>query len=332
LTAATDELLNRVRSRVARSRKLPYWLRYALARSDGHRALTRVRSLAEAELKLDEASAFPTEAERIEFLAQHYLVPDGGFDHPEDPFSDDYREWAHELWSRISGRTEAYDPAAHELSGYQDEVDMRSPPPYNIESGELLGDTLICWGFLVRTLDLKPGQSVLEYGPGSGQILLQFARMGVRAAGVDIDPVQVAFIREQGKRLGLDIRVRVGQFGDTIEPGERYDAVIFFEAFHHALDHVALVERLHEVVTEDGALVIAADVVVDLTNRYWPVMPFPWGPRVDLLSVRAMRTHGWMELGFREEYFLELMERSGWAVTRHDCPQTIRGMLWLARH
>jgi SAM-dependent methyltransferase len=79
---------------------------------------------------------------------------------------------------------------------------MRSPPPYNIESGQLLGDMLICWGFLLRTLDLKPGQSVLEYGPGSGQILLQFARMGVRAAGVDIDPVQTRFIREQGNGSG----------------------------------------------------------------------------------------------------------------------------------
>ena len=36
----------------------------------------------------------------------------------------------------------------------------------------------------------KTRARVLEYGPGSGQLLLQFARMGVRAAGVDIDPVQ----------------------------------------------------------------------------------------------------------------------------------------------
>jgi SAM-dependent methyltransferase len=281
---------------------------------------------------LAEAAALPTEGERIDFLCNHYLDLEEEFHWPADPFSDAYREWALEFWSRVSGRGDPYDPATHELSGYQEEVDMSSPPPYNIESGWLLGDMLICWGFLLRTLDLKPGQSVLEYGPGSGQILLQFARMGVRAAGVDIDPVQTQFIRDQGARLGLDIRARVGEFGETIEPGERYDAVVFFEAFHHAFDHIALLERLHEVVADDGMLVIAADVVIDLANPFRPAVPFPWGPRLDLLSVRAMRTHGWMELGFQEEYFLELLRRTDWEVTRHDCPQTERGTVWLARN
>lgn len=305
-------------------------MKSVVAQAAGSSPLTPLRSFEEVERKLEDAAALPTEGERIDFLCNHYLDPANGFDQPADPFSDDYRKWAHELWSRLSGRREQYDPAAHELSGYQNEVDMRSPPPYNIESGHLLGDTLICWGFLLRTLDLKPGQSVLEYGPGSGQILLQFARMGVRAAGVDIDPVQTRFIREQGERLGLDIRARVGEFGDTIEPGERYDAVVFFEAFHHAFDHIALVQRLHDVVADDGMLVIAADVVLDQANPFRPVVPFPWGPRLDLLSLRAMRTHGWMELGFQEEYFLELLGRAGWAVTRHDCPQTDRGTLWVA--
>jgi 2-polyprenyl-3-methyl-5-hydroxy-6-metoxy-1,4-benzoquinol methylase len=322
--------LTRLRSRLARSARLPHPLKSVVTQAAGSSPLTPLRSFEEVERKLEDAAALPTEGERIDFLCNHYLDPTNGFDQPADPFSDDYRKWAHELWSRLSGRREQYDPAAHELSGYQNEVDMRSPPPYNIESGHLLGDTLICWGFLLRTLDLKPGQSVLEYGPGSGQILLQFARMGVRAAGVDIDPVQTRFIREQGERLGLDIRTRVGEFGDTIEPGERYDAVVFFEAFHHAFDHIALVQRLHHVVADDGMLVIAADVVLDQANPFRPVVPFPWGPRLDLLSLRAMRTHGWMELGFQEEYFLELLGRAGWAVTRHDCPQTDRGTLWVA--
>jgi 2-polyprenyl-3-methyl-5-hydroxy-6-metoxy-1,4-benzoquinol methylase len=324
--------LTRLGSRLLRSGTLPSSVKSVVARALGTSWPTPLQSFEEVERKLEEAAALPTEGDRVDFLSNHYFDPENGFDQPADPFSDDYREWAHELWSRLSGRREQYDPAAHELSGYQEEVDMRSPPPYNIGSGHLLGEILICWGFLLRTLDLKPGQSVLEYGPGSGQILLQFARMGARAAGIDIDPVQTRFIREQGERLGLNIRARVGEFGDTVEPGERYDAVVFFEAFHHAFDHVALVERLHDVVADDGMLVIAADVVLDKANPFRPAVPFPWGPRLDLLSLRAMRTHGWMELGFQEEYFLALLERAGWAVTRHDCPQTSRGTLWVARH
>ena len=280
---------------------------------------------------LEDAAALPLENERIDFLCNHYVELNDGFTWPADPFSDVYRAWALELWSDLSGRHEPYVPARHELSGYYEEVDMQSPPPYNIGSGQLLGDMLICWGFLLRTLDLKAGQSVLEYGPGSGQILLHLARMGVQASAVDIDPVQTRFIREQGERFGLNIRARVGEFGETIEPGERYDAIVFFEAFHHAFHHVALLERLHDVIATDGVLAIAADVVIDSASPFRPVVPFPWGPRLDLLSVRAMRVHGWMELGFQEEYFLELLPRTGWRVTRHDCPQTERGTVWLAR-
>jgi hypothetical protein len=95
-----------------------------------------------------------------------------------------------------------------------------APPPYNVGSGELLGDLLICWGFLMKALDLKPGQSILEYGPGSGQILVNFARMGVRAAGIDIDGPQVAVIEEQGRLLGgLELRAKVRQFGEPFRPG-----------------------------------------------------------------------------------------------------------------
>jgi hypothetical protein len=35
-----------------------------------------------------------------------------------------------------------------------------------------------------------------------------------------------------------------------------------------------------------------------------------------------MRTHGWMELGFQEEYFVKLMHRAGWVLKKHLCPLT----------
>src|SRR5262249_8440418 len=188
-----------------------------------------------------------------------------------------------------------------------------------------------CWGFIMRTLDLKPGMSLLEYGPGTGQILLHFARMGVPASGIDIDPVQVRFILEQSRRLNLDIRAKVGQFGDTIEPNEKYDAVLFFEAFHHSLNHIALVDRLHEIVNDDGVFAVAGEPILAHNNHFRPVVPFPWGPRLDLLSQRAARVHGWMELGFQEEYFVKLMHRAGWIVTKHHCPATDLATMYVSR-
>jgi 2-polyprenyl-3-methyl-5-hydroxy-6-metoxy-1,4-benzoquinol methylase len=289
-----------------------------------------VRSFEELDRKLTEAAALPTEDERLPFLCNHHLAIDH-FSFPPDPFGADYRRRVIELWSRLSGRP-AYSPDDHEKSGYGLQMDVKSPPPFNIQSPRVLGDMLIAWGFIIRTLDLKPGQSLLEYGPGSGQILLNAARMGIRAAGIDIDEPQVRVIREQASRLGgLDVRAKVGYFGDTFEPGEKFDAVLFFESFHHALDHIALVDRLHEVVADDGVFVLAGEPIMDQANPFRVAVPFPWGPRLDLLSLRAMRVHGWMELGFQEEYFLRLLARGGWLARKVPCPLTPTGILYVAR-
>lgn len=139
--ASSRLFLTRVGSRLLRSATLSSSAKSAVARALGTSWPIPLRSLEEVERKLEEAAALPTDGERVEFLSNHYFDRENGFDRPAGPFSDDYREWAHELWSRLSRRREQYDPAAHELSGYQEEVDMRSPPPYNIGSGHLLGES-----------------------------------------------------------------------------------------------------------------------------------------------------------------------------------------------
>ena len=45
-------------------------------------------------------------------------------------------------------------------------------------------------------------------------------------------------------------------------------------------------------------------------------MPYPWGPRLDGESLRAIRRFGWMEVGFDEAYLFELLERVGFAWER----------------
>ena len=43
------------------------------------------------------------------------------------------------------------------------------------------------FGAVLKVLDVRAGQSVLEYGPGDGQISLALARMGCRVTAVDIE-------------------------------------------------------------------------------------------------------------------------------------------------
>ncbi len=49
-----------------------------------------------------------------------------------------------------------------------------------------------------------------------------------------------------------------------------------------------------------------------------PIAPmgYPWGLRLDGYSLWSTRTHGWLELGFDETYFAEILARTGWRATR----------------
>src|SRR6202035_1985719 len=80
------------------------------------------------------------------------------------------------------------------------------------------------------------------------------------------------------------------------------------ESFHHCADHLAMLRHLHDIVRPGGAVLFAAEPVQRLD--------YPWGPRLDGLSVWASRTYGWLELGFDTGDFDRALGPAGWAGPR----------------
>lgn len=113
--------------------------------------------------------------------------------------------------------------------------------------------------------------------------------------------------------------------------GAKFDLVMFFETFHHALDHQDLMKSLHDVVADNGRILFAGEPIVPAEGYWAPIIPFPWGLRLDALSLSAVKNYGWMELGFQEAYFLELMRRTGWEVTKFESQTNGRASGYLAR-
>ncbi len=127
------------------------------------------------------------------------------------------------------------------------------------------------------------------------------------ATGLDVTAVEVDenfchLVAERGHGPG---RLDVEQADMlTFFAGERYDAAVFYESFHHCADHLTMLRHLHGIVRPEGAVFFAAEPVQRLE--------YPWGPRLDGLSVWSSRTHGWLELGFDERYFFAALTRTGW--------------------
>jgi SAM-dependent methyltransferase len=292
--------------------------------------LQAVSTIADVDAVIQTTNAMAEEEDRIKVLCDHFYRADDAPAPPLDPFSEDYRRFVLDVWGMLSRRPE-YNPKTCEASPFLIEFDnVFRLSPYSYGSAEMLGEFLITYGFIIKTMRLKAGTRVLEYGAGNAQILLQLARMGCEVTAIDIEPRYVDLINEQARIMQLPVRALVGTFDDD-PPVGLYDAVLFFESFHHALDHASLIRRLSAHVKESGILAFSGEPIIPADSYWRPTIPYPWGPRLDLLSLRATKAYGWLELGFQEEYFNAMLARYGWNVTKHPCVLTGRADTWIAR-
>ncbi len=265
-----------------------------------------VRTVEEADAMLahfDEAFATSDDAAR-EAFRQYHMVLDA--DLPDDPFSPEYRQRILDLYEWMHGKP--YAPT-NEVTELDIDSALRTPVPYLTRSTATVGQHLMIVGHAIRSMDLPPDSKVLEFGPGWGNIAEALSRMGHEMTVVDIEPHFLELIRRRIELAGRSITTVQGDFGTVTELEEQFDAVVFFECFHHCLDHVQLLQELQRVVKPGGRIYLAAEPVND-------AFPFPWGPRLDGESVWAIRRNGWLELGFQERYLFDALERTGWEGRR----------------
>src|SRR6185503_10781966 len=61
-------------------------------------------------------------------------------------------------------------------------------------------------------LDLKPGQTLLDVGSGDGRVLLEAARRGYCAVGIELSPVLVIIARIRTWKYRKQVRVLWGNY------------------------------------------------------------------------------------------------------------------------
>jgi len=243
-------------------------------------------------------------------------------DFPADPYSPEYAAAQMQMYSALSGRT-AYDPWINEHSSFDLGQAKWSPFPYFTHSPTTVGDQLIAQGFLIRAMNLRPGARVIEFGPGWGNITLHLAQMGYRVTAVEIEKDFVELIRSRASTLGVEVNL-VNQDMLLFQPSEQYDAALFFESFHHCVDHLRLLRNLGIMIAPDGLIAFASEPIGDY--------PYPWGfVRSDGLTLWSIRRFGWFELGFDSSYFLRTLLLFGWLPRRHTSDVTPMADVIIAR-
>lgn len=287
------------------------------AAPQGPRVITTLDELDEALRTLDQAAAVSDDELRRGFTRFHMQFP---LQLPTDPDSPAYRDAQFRLYEWLHGKPYA---VTNEVSHFDVPAAAARPFPFYTESPQTVGNHIISIGHLIRTLNLPPKSTILEFGPGWGNTTLWLARMGYRVTAVDIEKNFIDLIRERARRKQLEVEALQGDFSMLHRFDRQFDAVLFFECFHHCSDHQALVAGLDRVIAPGGRAVFAAEPITD-------AFPIPWGLRLDGESLWAIRKHGWLELGFQESYFRGLMARHGWELAKSVCTETPWGVIFTA--
>jgi SAM-dependent methyltransferase len=228
-------------------------------------------------------------------------------DMPADPFAPGYRARVLAMYEHLSGRT--YDPS-NEVTQFDVAAAAERPFPHATGSAVVTGDHLLLVGQLVRALDdLPAGASVLDCGAGWGNSTIELAKIGYRVTALEVEPRFQQLIRERAGREGVDVEVAGGDFLTVLDElaaaGRTFDAVVFFESFHHCDDPARLLALVDRVMAPKGRTLFASEPV-------FADFPVPWGVRLDGESLWAIRHNGWLELGFRTDFFHEMARRQGW--------------------
>jgi SAM-dependent methyltransferase len=129
---------------------------------------------------------------------------------------------------------------------------------------------------------------------------------------VEVNKPSIALMQYRAGLHGRTIRTAeldMVEFARTT--GEKFDAALFLECFHHCHDHLGLIANLDRFIKDDGVVYFADEPIVPARS---PTQPYPWGLRMDGNSLYYTRRWGWLEMGFQEGYFREALRRAGWKV------------------
>ncbi len=153
----------------------------------------------------------------------------------------------------------------------------QSGPPIrkgDLETGEISGtarrcETEILRAWFAEALDYAgaDGLTVLDVGCGQGIDLIEYARAGATAFGIDLTPRHVELAAEHLARAGLAADVRLGDAEFMPYPDNTFDRVSSNGVLHHTPDMPGALREIRRVLKPGGS----ARVIVynRMSYHYW---------------------------------------------------------------
>ena len=135
---------------------------------------------------------------------------------------------------------------------------------------------------IVKKLDIKQGQRVLEVGCGWGGMAFEIAKQkGCEVTGISLSKNQINYCRKKSKELGLDNQVNF-ELADYREINGKYDRIYSVGMFEHVGKkfYKAFFESMNNLLKNDGIFLLHTIGVVDKPsppNKFINKYIFPGG-------------------------------------------------------
>ena len=113
-------------------------------------------------------------------------------------------------------------------------------------------DAEVDW--LVETLDLSPGDAVVDFGCGPGLYAERLADRGLEVTGLDASERSIDYARRQAPGTGHDVEYRVLDYRE-FEPDRDYDAAILINTDFGTFgpeDRRTVLDRVRAALGDDG--------------------------------------------------------------------------------
>ena len=245
-----------------------------------------------------------------------------------NPFSNEYKSLVLKTFQDINHNN--YQVTSEGLD--QDDIQnrIRWSYPYGLPATPT-GDAIISYGFLIKKLNLISHPKILEIGCGEGSLSYHLTKMGYHVTSLDINSSSTAItkglldtigpVENNSKVLNIDF--------NEFNTNEKFNAIIFYGSFHHFINHEKILIKAITLLAPEGKIAFAHEPILNYQNNF---LPYPWGLRLDGVSLRAIINFGWMELGFSRKYFFKLLTKHHLAFTEYTCQEDKSFNVFIAQH
>jgi cyclopropane-fatty-acyl-phospholipid synthase len=109
------------------------------------------------------------------------------------------------------------------------------------------------FAYAFEKLKLKPGDHILEIGPGWGAWFEYAAARGVKCTGISISKESIRYLTKRGKELGHDWELIESDLFEY-RPGIRYDAIVIMGVIEHLPDYLRVLQKFVTLLKPGGRI------------------------------------------------------------------------------